>query len=99
MVLPFVWIITVGLLIFQLFLCFSRAGKLLKSMPMILGGVLDIACWGVLFMDSRWTLFLYGTAFSAYIFGCLILIWLGGILFAWLIYAIVRAAKKQKNNL
>ncbi len=89
--------ITIVLFSIQLLLCFSGAKTLLKLLPLILGGLLDVGCWVVLLLDSLWACFPYGTALSAYILGILILIWLAVALFAWLIYGIAKTAQKRKE--
>lgn len=75
----------------QLILCFKAKKTMFRCLPLILVTAADLISWLIYVSTDRldWLALPYMLAF-------LCLIWLAGIILAWLVYGIVKAVQKRK---
>lgn len=93
MFLPLFLILALGIMGFQLLLC-VRVRNWLKMLPLGLLLAGELVCWGVRLAAEFVPLPEYSD-FAAYIYGLLLLLFLGADLLAWGIYAIGRKIKRK----
>ena len=89
-------VLGVALLAVQLTMCLKCKRLWMKLSPMLLLGAGELACWSVIWLSGYVTM-PYGTAFSAYIYAMLFLLFLGSDVFAWAVYGIVQLVQKRRK--
>ncbi len=91
-------LIAVVLFGIQLALCFGKLRRAYKWFPVVLLAVLETACIGLICFDAHFGMVLpYGAAFAAYIYAVMGVCWAAGLLLAWLVYAVVKAAQNRRK--
>lgn len=77
----------------QLWLCFRGKTNGRKWAPLIVVAVLDVLCWGGFLTATQG-----GDLTLPYLLAVLCLMWLVGIVLAWLTYFLVKAVQKRRKN-
>lgn len=95
MFLPIVLILGIVLFAMQLMICLKGKTLWRKLIPVILMTLGDLACWSIVWFSEHITL-PYGASFAAYIYALILLMLLGFLILAWLVYGFINAIQKRK---